>query len=949
MLTDVVDSTALNSALGDSAMRRLWDTHDRLARGLIRRCGGREIGRSDGFLIVFDRADEAVAFSVAYHQALDGFEPPLRARVGIHIGELTLRENAVEDVAAGATRFDIDGIALPVAARISAIAQGRQTLVSAALAGCLSSGSHEPRSHGMWQFKGLDEPIEVLEIGDEHASWLPPEDGDKGVRVVDIEGDWFPAREIPHSIPLDRDPFVGRQAELRHIAGLFAADVRLVSVVGIGGVGKTRLARHVVRRWLGQFPGGAWFCDLADARDASGIYSAVSLGLDTAFGRADPASRLASAIAGRRRCVILLDNCEQVLEPLLGPLQTWLDSAPHATFLVTSRERLGIVGEHVCAVDALAPAAATELFTIRGQAVVPALNLEPADVTTIGELVDLLDRLPLAIELAAGRLAVMSPATMLRRLNERFHLLAANCGTRPKRQQTLRAALDWSWDLLGLAEKGVLAQASVFAGGFDLQAGEAILVTAGRHGAGTVLDALQSLVDKSLVRFERDRFMLLVSVREYAAEMLRDLVTTLPDSGLDAVEVRHGVYYSARMHGPAADFENVLAACRRAIARRDHGRVAQACAAAWRWLETRGPLRVALELFDGALAIDGIEAAARIPIGCLRGRALLLAGDRERARAVLMQALDDSRAAGMNDEVLRALSSLGELNVTEGRLDEAQWQLDEAVRIADELAVPSARCGALNGQGVYYNRLGRFKEARERFLQVLELARAAGELRWQGAALANLGSAEANLGNRADAKRYYDAAIVVVQELGDRLWEGNLLCNLGLFNLEDGDQDAARDQLQRSLTLAREGGVSFLESVVLCNLGLLAEAGSDDAAAERSYRDALAVAARRGDTRAQGQVQGYLGLVVVRRGNMAEGRALLDGSVRLLRQVRDRSSLAIALCRHAQACVWAGECDGARSALEEAAALAAEIGVAEKSELATALDAARHAIKAGSS
>ncbi len=947
VITDVVDSTATNVALGDAAMGRLWEAHDRASRDLIRSHHGKEIGRTDGFLAIFGSVDDATAFAMAYHRALDDFAVPWRARVGIHVGEVELRHNTPEDIAAGATPFDIDGVAVPVAARVGALARGRQTLLSAPARAELTARSLKLVSHGHWRLKGVAEPLELLEVGDERSDFVPPEDGEKGYRVVLEQDTWHPVREVRNSLPAERDTFIGRSADLRRLADLLDAGARLISVVGIGGMGKTRVVMHFARRWLGEFAGGAWFCDLCEARDLNGIYYAVAQGLDVTLGRSDPRTRLAEAIAGRQHCLVILDNCEQVAALAAETLGYWLDRAPEARFITTTRERLGLAGEQVVLLDPMERGDAANLFVRRALIHHPELRVGHDDEQAIDQLVELLDGLPLAIELAAGRLRLMSPQAMLARIDQRFTLLAAR-GAAPKRQATLLAAFNWSWELLTPVEQQVLAQASVFAGGFTLEAAENTLLIGDRVVATSVLDVLGSLVDKSFLRVTDNRFGLLVSVREYAASKLLAMAAHSPSLAQAAVEARHGAWFARPARGAtgrnAPDLENTLMAVRRAIARGEAAFVAPLIENAWQILEGRGPVRAATELVESGLAMRALSDPDHVRLVHILGRCLLVLGDSKRAREQLALAIAGAQQQQLVLVELRALCSLAELNLVEGHVDEAKRQYEEALRGGQRLADGPLLCAALNGLGVYFDHVGQFRMARQRFQQALEIARNTGDRRWEGGALSNLGHVEANLGNRPMAKRHYDDAIAVARQLGDRVWEGNLLCNLGLFKLEDGHTQEAHDHLSRSLLLAREGGLSLLESVVLCNLGLLHESLGDTSAAEAAYRDALKVARQRGDQRSQGQFLGYLGLLVARAGDPLQGRDLLRDSIALLRHVQDRLSLSIVLCRYVQGCALWGDGAGGQAMLDEATAMASEIAVAAGSELALALERAKQAM-----
>ncbi|HEX4232934.1 MAG TPA: hypothetical protein VH041_01390, partial [Caldimonas sp.] len=271
LLTDVVDSTRLAEALGDAATATLWQAHDRIARDLLPAWRGREIDKTDGMLLLFDTAADAVRYALAYQQALPTLEPPLKARAGLHVGPVTLRANDAADIARGAKPIEVDGAAKATAARVMSVALGGQTLLSAPARHALPELGLRVQSHGHWRLKGLAEPLELFEVGADGAPFLPPSDADKAYRVVRLGELWLPAREIRHGLPAERDSFVGRAEALAELERRMEAGARLVSVLGMGGSGKTRLALRFGWSWLGEFPGGVWFCDLSQARSLGGI------------------------------------------------------------------------------------------------------------------------------------------------------------------------------------------------------------------------------------------------------------------------------------------------------------------------------------------------------------------------------------------------------------------------------------------------------------------------------------------------------------------------------------------------------------------------------------------------------------------------------------------------------------------------------------------------------
>ena len=411
-----------------------------------------------------------------------------------------------------------------------------------------------------------------------------------------------------NNLPAERDAFVGREEALLELARRFDGGARLVSVLGIGGTGKTRLALRFARTWLGDYPGGVWFCDLSPARDVDDLLHAVAKALDVPLGSDDPVVQLGHAMAGRGRCLVILDNFEQIARHAEATLGRWLDRAVEARFLVTTREVLGLPGEEALALAPLAADDAVALFMRRAASARHDFRADDDEQAAVAKLVRLLDRLPLAIELAAARVRVMPPSAMLARMGQRFKLMAS-LGGRQDRQSTLRATFDWSWDLLSDAEKSALAQLSVFEGGFTLESAEDVLDLSLIEAAPWAVDLVQSLVDKSLVRPLRDaRFDLLTSVQEYAAEQLRGrgaFPAAAPEraSGPSARTAPTSPAWiaAAAMAQGGVEIDNLVAACRRALRLGDAALGTAALQNAWAVLDLRGPFRLGLELAEALL------------------------------------------------------------------------------------------------------------------------------------------------------------------------------------------------------------------------------------------------------------------------------------------------------------------------------------------------------------
>ena len=368
LVTDIVDSTLLAQRLDPDALSALWQAHDQAARELLGRWNGQEIDSSDGFLLMFDDASDALDYASAYHRALRTLPIALGARAGVHFGEVLLRTNEPADVRRGAKPVAVEGIAKPLAARVASLAQAGQTLVTADARAVLTRRHAELRDRAWWRLKGVAEPVHLFEAVLADAAPVDLIDVEKAWRVVRRDGLWVPLREQPHNLARDRDAFVGRSAALDAVWQAFESGSRCVSLLGLGGVGKTRLAQRFGWARLGDFAGGVWFCDLAATRSPEDVCQAVADVLNVPLGRADAATRIASVLASRGRCLLILDNFEQVVGAAGATLGLWLDRAEDARFLVTSRDRLGIGGERGIVLQPLDRADAVALFEERAVA-----------------------------------------------------------------------------------------------------------------------------------------------------------------------------------------------------------------------------------------------------------------------------------------------------------------------------------------------------------------------------------------------------------------------------------------------------------------------------------------------------------------------------------------------------------------------------------------------------
>ncbi|MCB2006331.1 MAG: tetratricopeptide repeat protein, partial [Rhodoferax sp.] len=778
--TDIVDSTRVASEVADASA--LWAEHDRAARDLVRAHGGREIGRTDGIVVLFEGAAQARTFAAEYHDALSRLSTPLLARVAIAGGTVVVRENRAEDIALGAVPFEVDGPVLPIAMRVQAMCGGGQTLASVNLK---ADGSGQRlHSHGLWRLKGEPAPIEVFEFLGTGTHPRRPRDVEKAFQVERIDGEWQPV-SVGHSrLPRMEGRFVGREDQIRDIGDRIEAGEHLITLLGTGGVGKTRLALQFARCGPVYFEGGAWFCDLSAAADEDGVLQAVSQGLGVPLAGADPAGLLGHAMAGRGRCVVILDNAESAVQAVSALAAQWRVAAPQATLLLTSRTLIGVAGESAVEVEPLTPTEAGLLFEHRAQGA--GVTLGDADKGSVPLLVDALDRLPLALELSAARTPSMSPAQQVAHMRERRRWMTA-AGNVQRRHGTLAQVFEASWLLLSSNERSVLAQCTVFEGGFSLEDAIAVVHTDG-DWVGAVLG---SLVSKSLLRRQGNgRLGLLQTVRDEAEA--REEVT--PDR--TRATARHGRHFASldeRVLWTAGfcDLDNLIAAFEHALARSDHDTATKALSLCAEVLLVRGPVRRLRSLALQALAVGDLPASMEAEVSRVLGNALYALGQREesvqRYRTGL-QLCASSDARGLRIRLACALSTP---LARSGQTSEAMALLqrrDEDDALLDD---PVRGCALANAKGAVTMAAQSMPEAIGHFERALLLATAAGHRRWEGGVRGNLGGALYLSGRRAEARHHYEAALSIASGIGDRAWAANAQCNLGLMLLEDGRRDEA--------------------------------------------------------------------------------------------------------------------------------------------------------------
>ena len=846
LFTDLEGSIRLWEA-DPEAMAEASARHNRIVCEQIEGAGGRVFKTvGEAFRAVFADPFAALASAVAVQRAVDT-EPwppgaPVGVRMALHSGACVERDG------------DYFGPVVSRVDRLLAAGHGGQVLVSGAtyelLVGRLPAGIGL-RDLGDHRLKDLGRAERVFQVTGPGLAG-----GFGSLRSLDD-----PA--LRHNLPSQATSFVGRGAELAELRSLVSGGSRLVTIAGPGGIGKSRLALQVAAEALDGDGDGVWLAELAPVAEPELVARTVAAVLQV---REEPGRPMLDTLVdavGDRSLLLVLDNAEHVLGACAKLANALMRSCPRACLLVTSREPLGASGEHIFRVpplpvppaDLAAPGRlaafeSVQLFAERALMYRQGFALDAANAAAVAAVCVRLDGIPLALELAAARLGSLSVPEISSRLDHRFRLLTGGSRTALPRHQTLRALIDWSYDLLNPEEQMVLGRLSVFAGGWTLDAAEAV-TSAGDSGQWQVLDHLGSLVDKSLVLAEEiqgsTRYRLLETVRHYAAERL----ALRAGSELDETRAGHRDYYlglveTADLHLRGRDeavwldrleveFDNIRAALAFSVADPDSAEPGLQLAAGLHWFcNMRGHGVEVLEALNVLLE----RPDARMPT---RARAqALTASCHLRDRFA-----DDSAVPSLAGEAIRIARGLADDAITADALSELCWfryehgdlpaalaEIGEAVALARRAGDPRLIADLLGHRAVFVGEDGDMDAALADQEEALALSRAAGDNYRLAITLANFGVDEMAAGELGAARAHLQEANMLADNLGYPNLSAGLRENLGFVDLIDADPRNARRLFLDSLDTARITGVkSSYSRGALLGLALAAGVDGDPAVA----------------------------------------------------------------------------------------------------------------------
>lgn len=867
LLADVEGSTRLWDS-APSEMTAAIAALDRTLSQAIAAHGGIrpvEQGEGDSFVVAFARPSDAILCALELQRASLA---PIRLRIGVHTGEVQLRDHA-----------NYVGPTINRAARLRDLAHGGQTVLSGTTADLVV----DRLPAGAW----------LADLGTHYLRDLPRPERVMQLCHPDLRNDFPPLRTttavVAHNLPVRLTSFVGRAGELTEVGRLLAGN-RLVTLTGPGGIGKTRLAQELSGRLATGFGDGMWYVDLAPISGADIVMATVAraLGLCDRPGRAG-IEKLAHWV-GDRHMLIVLDNCEHLLDACAALGEAMLAGCPRLSLLATSREPLGVAGEVIWRVPSLPIADdAIELFGDRARLARPDFQITDDNAAAVAEICRRLDGVPLAIELAAARVRALSLAEILDGLHDRFRLLTGGARTAAQRQQTLLASVDWSHELLTEPERVLFRRLAVFMGGFDLEAAQAV-AGCGQLGRRQVLNQLSMLVDKSLVLAEdhrdRTRYRLLETVRQYAQEKLG---ASAED---DAIRTRHRDYYSLlaasfdslastnlERHLDRAEIEidNLRAAFAWSLGRSEP----EAALALTSFLQPlwrrRGRIQEGLSWFDAALA----DAETRhLPVA------------------------PATRARALADRIMLTVSV-----VDPGNKEAAA----EALALAREVGEPALLLKALTAWCcvLSYNA----EVAEESFTEAVNLARSLGDLTALSLLLPYQAFTALVAGEPTAQRAAAEEGRDVAEEIGDRFAARHCRWNIAMAQLYSADVASAATELEEVIADA-DGCRDLLFGVAgRFGHGMALAFHGDTAAARAASAAAVDQAAELGDFM-EGFTNAGLALASLAAGDVAAAdKASETARQRLSRR---REFLAVYWNPSAEVALARGDLDAARRYADEA-------------------------------
>ncbi|MBX7044043.1 MAG: tetratricopeptide repeat protein [Ignavibacteria bacterium] len=822
LFTDIEGSTRLAQEFPDK-LHDLLEKHHSILDDSIESNGGfvfRTVG--DAYCCAFAVATDAIKAAVEIQRRLAGEDwgaAPVKVRIGIHSGSAEWNGNNY-----------MGYITLARSARVMSSAYGEQVIVSEdahRLAEDYYGAEFSFRDLGIRRLKDVIQPLRLFQV-------LSP-----GLRE-----DFPPLKTLdarPNNLPVQLTSFVGREEEMRQIRSKLK-NARLLTLTGPGGTGKTRLALQIAADVIDQFANGVWFVELDTIHDPESLPQEILLSLGVKEEAKQNAEQTLSEFLNKKELLLVLDNCEHLIESCSLLAEKLLKSSAGVKILATSREALRCLGEqthHTLSLSAPDPKEkqtpekitqyeAVRLFIERALSANPKFRVNNDNAAAVAAICHRLDGIPLAIELAAARTKILSPEKIHDRLDDRFSLLTGGRRTAIPRQQTLRAMIDWSYDLLAEDEKELWSMLSVFSGGWTLEAAETVC----RSEDTDVMDLLQNLREKSIVIFDEasERYRMLETIRQYGDDKLRS------SGRIDDIKDRHLEYFRSaaseageNLKGPEMKTWLVLTEAESAniekafyhsmMSSRLEDALLIAGAMGYYW-ETKGMYSEGRHRLESALnAAENIRGDTRARALVHAGRLAHIQGDIETAKSCYSESMSIFRESGNQAGIAAALKNFGLLSYEQGEYKRSEELHEEALEMFRQSNDKRGTAYSLNDYAAVLIEQGKFERAKQILEEGLVIHREINDKRGIAFCLNNLASICSEQAEYEQAVKYLNENSRIFNGLGDRRGEAYSLNSLGNLAINACNYDEAFGYLSKASEIFREIGDRRGTAFALCSLG----------------------------------------------------------------------------------------------------------------------------------
>jgi len=913
LFTDIEGSTKLSQQFPDKLPAALEKHHSILINEIESNNGFIFQNVGDAFCCAFESSEDAVkaAVEIQINLANEKWdEAVINVRIGIHSGNAEWNGKNY-----------MGYITLARAARVMSAAYGGQILISndayelyikdtATKAQSKrqeetdSSGLRDPelgfRDLGERRLKDVILPIRLFQIiGAGLREEFPPLD------TLDAR---------PNNLPLQLTSFIGREKEMKQVKEALKLN-RLVTLASAGGSGKTRLSLQTAAEVIDEYEYGVWFVDLSALNDPALLTATIIVALGIKEQSKKTTEETLIDFLKEKEILILLDNCEQLVHACADLTERLLSSCPKLKIMATSREALNCKGEKTYRIppltmpdpnsnntpEQLAQYESIRLFIERALAVNPEFRVNNENARALAEICSRLDGIPLAIELAAARTKTLSVVKIHERLDDRFSLLTGGKRTALPRQQTLRALIDWSYDLLSEEEKILWSRLSVFSGGWKLEAAEDICSDE-TISKSLILDLLSQLTEKSVIIYDesKERYRILESIKQYGIEKLSDgygvyfrhLNHFLELSERAAPELRSE---NARfwLDTIDADHSNFISAIDWSVSNEIADKGAVIAAALGDFWNTAGHYSTGIRLNENIMQSSGtLDDSSKIKVLTWLGVFKYHQGDYEQVRKYSEECLDICKTIGDKKGIAESLHNLGKVSDMKGDSEQARIYFEESLTIRKEIGDKNGISDSVQSLGNLSADQGDYEQAKKYFEESFAIKKEIGDKRGMASNMNNLGCLSTFQGDYEQAKKYHEESLAYNKDIGSKIGIAISTGNLGLIAFNQGDYEHAKKYYEESLAIRKELGNRKGMADYMHNLGGIVYTQGDYEHAKKYFEESLTIRKEIGDKSGMADSMNNLGSVARHSGDHEQAKKYHEESLAIKNEIGDKPGIA---------------------------------------------------------